>query len=74
MIRRMTWSFPQPDAPKYRNDLMEGTEGVIEGWVDFEQRQVLLRVSMDLLSGPKQSITKEAYPRNLKLTREVPGE
>ena len=31
---------------------------------------MLLRVVIDLPSGPKPSITKEAYPRNLKLTRE----
>ena len=65
----MTWSFPQLDAPKYRRDLMEGTEGVIEGWADLAQRQVLLRVITDLPSGPKQSITKEAYPKNLKLAK-----
>ena len=49
---------------------MEGAEGVIKGRADLEQRQVLLRVIMDSPSRPKQSITKEAYPRNLKLTRE----
>jgi len=48
---------------------MEGTEGVIEGWVDLEQRQVLLTVIMDLPSGAKQSITKETYTRNLKMTK-----
>ena len=51
-------------------DILEGTEGVIEGWVDLEQRQVLLTVIMDLPSGAKQSITKDTYTRNLKLTRE----
>ena len=70
MIKRMTWSFPQPGAPNYRKDIMEGTEGVIEGWADPEQRQVLLKVVMNLPSGPKQSITKEAHTRNLKLTSE----
>ena len=29
VIKRMTWTDPQPDAPKYRKDIMEGTEGVI---------------------------------------------
>ena len=45
-------------------------QGVIEGLVDLEQRQVLLTVSMDEPSCAKQSITKETYTRNLKLTRE----
>ena len=49
---------------------MEGTEGVIEGWADLEQRQVLLTVIMDLPSGAKQSITEETHTRNLKSTRE----
>ena len=70
MIKRMTWTIPQPAAPEYRNDIMEGTEGVIEGWADFEQRQVILTVIVDLPSGAKQSITKETYTRNLKLTKE----
>ena len=59
----MTWTIPQPDAPKYRKDIMEGTEGAIEGWVDLEQRQVLLTVIMDLPSGANQSITNETYTR-----------
>ena len=29
VIRRMTRTIPQLDAPKSRNDIMEGTEGVI---------------------------------------------
>ena len=66
----MTWTIPQHDAPKHRKDIMEGTEGVIKGWVDLEQRQVLLTVVMDLPSGADQSIAKETYTRNLKLTRE----
>ena len=48
---------------------MEGTEEVIDGWADFEQRQVLLTVTMDLPSGANQYITKETYTRNLKLAR-----
>ena len=70
VVRRMSWTMPQPGQPKYKKDLVEGTEGVIEGWADLEQRQVLLKVILDLPSGPKQAITKEAYPRNLKLTSE----
>ena len=66
----MTRTAPQLDAPKYCKDIMEGTEGVIEGWVGLEQRQVLLTVVMDLPSGANQSITKETHTRNLKLTKE----
>ena len=40
--------MPQLDAPKYRKDILEGTDGFIEGRVDLEQRQVLLTVTMDL--------------------------
>ena len=49
---------------------MERTEGVIKGWVDLEERHVLLTVNMDLPSGAKQSIAKETYTKNLKLTKE----
>jgi hypothetical protein len=60
----------QNGQPKFRKDIVEGTTGVIEGWPDLEQRQVLLTIILDLPSGPKQAITKEVYPRNLKLTSE----
>jgi hypothetical protein len=70
VIKRMTWTIPQLDAPKYRKDILEGIEGVIEGWVDIEQRQVLLTVITDRPSGANQSITKETYTKNLKLTKE----
>ena len=52
-IKRMTWTIPQPVAPKYRKDIMEGTAGVIEGWVDIEQRQVLLTLIIGRPSGAK---------------------
>ena len=70
VIKRMTWAIPHLDAPKYRKDIMEGTEGAIEGWADLEQRQVRITVIKGLPSGAKQSITKETYTRNLQLTRE----
>ena len=70
VIKRMTWTIPQPDAPKYRKDIMEGTEGVIEGWADLEQRHVRCTLIMDLLSGAKQSIANETYTKNLKSTKE----
>ena len=69
MARRWSWTIPQPGNPKFRKDVMEGTSGVIEGWADLEQRQVLLKVVLNFPSGPK-SVVQEAYPRNLKLTSE----
>ena len=69
MARRWSWTIPQPGNPKFRKDVMEGTSGVIEGWADLEQRQVLLKVVLNLASGPK-TVVQEAYPRNLKLTSE----
>ena len=49
---------------------MEGTQGVVQGWGDLEQRQVLLTVVLDVPDGEKKEITKAIYPRNLKLTSE----
>ncbi len=53
---------------EYRRDLVGGTEGVIEGWADVEQRQVLLKVSLELPSGASKDVTHQCYPRNLQLT------
>ena len=55
---------------KYRKDLVEGLEGTIEGFADMENRLVLLKVVIDLPDGKKQVVTKETFPRNLKLTSE----
>jgi len=74
VIKRMYWTIPQPDAPKYRKDIMEGTEGVTQGWADIEQRQVLLTVIMDLPSSAKQSIAKETYTKNMKVDQGIPRE
>ena len=73
VVRRTTWNIPQKGNPKYRKDLVEGTEGVVQGWGDLEQRQVLLTVVLDLPDGPNQEITKEIYPRNLKAQLRVPA-
>ena len=70
VIRRFTWTIPQKGQPKYRKDLVEGMEGTIEGFADMENRLVLLKVKMDVPDGKNKKITKEAYPRNLKLTSE----
>jgi hypothetical protein len=70
VVRRMSWTIAQKNNPKFRKDIVEGTTGVIEGWADLENRCVLLTVILDLPSGKQQAITKEVFPRNLKLTSE----
>ena len=70
VVRRVSWVIPQKGNPKYRKDLVEGTQGVVQGWGDLEQRLVLLTVVMDLPSGKRKEVTKEIYPRNLQLTSE----
>ena len=67
VVRRMSWSLPQKGAPKYRRDIIEGTEGIMEGWADTEMRQALLKVDL-LISGKVQSHSQAVFPRNLKLT------
>ncbi|MCP3880551.1 MAG: hypothetical protein GY701_19500, partial [Sulfitobacter sp.] len=68
VVRRMSWGVPYPGNEEYRKDLVEGTEGVIEGWADVEQRQVLLKVSLELPNGSSKDVTHQCYPRNLQLT------
>ena len=63
VVKRVTWQAPQPDAPEFRKDLSKGTEGVIVGFADLGQRQVILRVVMDLPSGPRQTITHQTFPQ-----------
>ena len=74
VIRRMSWVIPVEGKDSYRKDIMEGTEGIIEGYADFEQRQVLLKVEVSVNEGRKGPTTKwvthNAFPRNLKLTSE----
>ena len=70
MVRRMSWCIPQAEKPQFRKDIVEGTPGVIEGYAELEERQVLCTVILDLPSGPKQSITRKVCTRNLKLTSE----
>ena len=74
ITRRVSWVIVQPDDPKYKRDLNVGTEGIIIGFADIEKRMLLLEVIMDLPSGPKQAITHQIYPRNLKLTSDVAQE
>ena len=75
MSSRFTWTISDrisgdlSGKPRFRKDIVEGTSGVIEGWADLEQRQVLLKVVLNLPSGPK-TMVQEACPRNLKLTSE----
>ena len=48
VIRRMSWPLPQKGNQKFRNDVLEGTGGVVEGYADTEHRQVLLKVVMKM--------------------------
>ena len=66
VIRRMSWLLDD----SYRKDLVVGTEGVIEGWADLEQRQVLLKVPLKMPDKSLKEVTQSCYPRNLQLTRE----
>ena len=70
VVRRVSWLIPQKGNSKYRKDFVEGTSGVVQGWADLEQRSLLLTVILDLLAGKRQEVTKEIFPRNLKLTSE----
>ena len=70
VIKRVSWTIPQVDEPKYRRDITVGTEGIIVDFADPEQRMVILEVIMDLPSGPQQKTSHSIFPRNLKLTSE----
>ena len=70
VVRRVTWRFPQKGNPHYRKDLVQGTTGVVQGWGDLQQVTVLLTVVLDVPDGNQTEITKEIYPKNLKLTSE----
>ena len=70
VVRRMTWAVPHPTKADYRKDINVGTEGVIEGFADCEQRQVLLKVILDLPGAPKSEVVHSAYPRNLQLSKD----
>ena len=70
VTRRMSWNLPQKGVPNFRKDIVVGTEGIVEGFADLENRLVLLKVVIDLPSGKKQTVTKECFPRNLKLSSE----
>lgn len=70
VIRKVTWRLPMKGNDDYRKDLPVGTEGVVEGFADLEKRQVLLKVVLSLPGGKRTEVTKEIFPRNLKLTSE----
>ena len=80
VIRRMTMTLPQSTNPKFRKDLVEGTQGLVKGWADKEKRLVLVKFTLTMGDKPK-AITHPVTCRNLKLTSEylleqggVPGE
>ena len=67
VVRRMSWVM---DESGTRKDIVVGTCGIIEGWADLEQRQVLLKVSLKMPDKSKRDIVQSCYPRNLQLTSE----
>ena len=62
VVRRVTWRFPLKGNPNWRKDLGEGTTGVVQGWGDLEQRQVLLTVVLDVPDAENKEITSSIYP------------
>ena len=70
VIRRMSWEFEIPGNKKFRKDLVEGTEGVIEGFTDSDEKKVLLKVSLEVSKGRHQEVTRPVFPRNLQLSND----
>ena len=63
VVRRMTWNLPNAKDPKYRKNINEGQEGVIAGFVDENQREALVKMTIN-----GQDVTEKASCRNLMLT------
>ena len=70
LVRRMSWNVPLKGKPKFRKDVPEGLEGVVEGWADPEMRSVLVKVNLTL-EGKEVSITQAVSTRNLKLKGDI---
>ena len=70
VVRRMSWPIPLPSKPDFRKDIVEGTSGTIEGFVDTNKNQVLLKVKIKLPNGTSKEVIQAAYPRNLQKTSE----
>ena len=70
VIRRMTWNVPIKGSKDYRKDVVEGTQGTIDGWADVEERKVLVKLRLKLPGGEDIELVQEVYPRNLQLTSE----
>ena len=69
VIRRMTWNVPIKGSKDYRKDVVEGTQGTIEGWADVEKRKVLVKCKL-CIGGEDIELVQDVYPRNLQLTSE----
>lgn len=48
VVRRSTWHYPVEGQPEYRQDLPKGKEGVVRGFADMEDRQVLVAFDLRL--------------------------
>lgn len=63
VVRKVTWKLPQKGDPNYRKDLVVGTTGVVEGWADLENRQVLMKVTLDVPDGKKKGVHQGDLPQ-----------
>ena len=67
----MTWKNLRDDDSDWRKDIVEGTEGTIEGFADEAKRQALLKILLDVGKGKKKEICQPCNPKNLSTTSEV---
>ena len=57
-----------------RVDIKQGTEAVVEGFADAENRKLIINVLMTLQGeGAPREIVQEAFPRDLQLISEYLG-
>ena len=57
--------------PDYRKDIGEGTQGVVEGYADpANMTKVLLKLSLRMPDGKRETHTQQANVHNLMLTTE----
>ena len=68
VIRRMSWTIPRKGKEEYRRDIVEGTEGTVEGFADAQGRKVLVTVNLNIPGLGAKDVTHEVTVRNLQLT------
>ncbi len=65
VVRRMSWPIPGGS----RRDIQEGTEGIVEGFADKDNKSVLVRVTVHLASGPLE-VVHACNVQNLQLSED----